>query len=203
MKPEEILKGLVVIEAFVLVFAQLAIVNYMAGSATETGKTMKKMAVAMMLMVGVVKLISLLKAEEILKGLVVMEAFVLLFAQFALVNRLSKSNNIIGESSGFGKTILAMSAAMLLMALTAKIIGGIPITKLAKGIVAVQLFALIIIELVYAVKKAGSNPEKLAATILAMSIAIGVLAAVSIILGLVDIVALAKGIIAVGLLRPE
>lgn len=200
MKPEEILKGLVVIEAFVLVFAQLAIVNYMAGSANETGKTMKKMAVAMMLMVGVVKLISLLKAEEILKGLVVMEAFVLLFAQFALVNRLSKSNNIIGESSGFGKTILAMSAAMLLMALTAKIIGGIPITKLAKGIVAVQLFALIIIELVYAVKKAGSNPEKLAATILAMSIAIGVLAAVSIILGLVDTVAMAKGIVAVGLL---
>lgn len=195
LKPEEILKGLAVIEAFVLIFGQLAIVNYMAGSANTAGKTMKKMAVAMMLMVGVVKLISLLKADEIVKGLAVIEMFVLIFAELALVNRIAGK-----DSAKMGGTILAMSASMLMLAFVAKIVGGIPVNKLAKGIVAVQLFAVIIAELILAVRLAGDNPAKMAGTILAMSIAIGLLAAVSIILGLVDTVALAKGIVAVGML---
>ena len=167
----------------------------MAGSANTAGKTMKKMAVAMMLMVGVVKLISLLKADEIVKGLAVIEMFVLIFAELALVNRIAGK-----DSAKMGGTILAMSASMLMLAFVAKIVGGIPVNKLTKGIVAVQLFAVIIAELVLAVRLTGDNPAKMAGTILAMSITIGLLAAVSIILGLVDTVALAKGIVAVGML---
>ena len=195
LDPGDIIVGVAVMEAFILLFAQMAIANRIAGgNATKFGGTLMKMSIAMLLMVGVMKIVSAMDPADVVVGVAVMEAFVLLFAQMAIVNRIAGSN-----VTKFGGTLVKMSISMLLMAGVVKIISTMNPNDVLKGVLVMQAFALLIAEMLL-VAKLGNNTSKIAGNLLAMSVAIGILAAVSIALSLVDIAGLAKGIVAVGLL---
>ena len=153
-----------------------------------------KMSIAMMLMAGVIKIVSSMDPGDVLVGVAVMEAFVLLFAQMGIANRLAG-----GNATKFGGTVLAMSFSMVLLSGVIKILSGMDVGDVLKGIVIMETFVLLIAEMLL-IAKLGKNTGKLAGTILSMSVAIGILAGVAVLLSMIDLGGLAKGITAVGLL---
>lgn len=194
---DEVVKGVAFATGFTLFCRALSVCARVGGETTKSlGGMLVKMAVAMALMVGVVKLINGLSADEMFKGAAFAGAFVI----FVALLKKAASANRETEIAKLGGVLMAVSIAMLLMAGVCKIIGTMDASELAKGIVAVTVFGLIIKGLITVVKSSGSEAGKIAGTVLAMSIAIGIMAGVAALLGMLDISALAKGIVAVGLL---
>ena len=195
MSAEDLLKGLVVMEIFVFFVLQMAAANMLAGGAVNKfGGTVLKISIAMLLMTGAIKLIAGMEAEDIIKGLAVMEVFVLFIIQMGVANMIAG-----GSASKFGGTVLKISMAMVLMVGVMKLISGMEPGEIAKGLVVMELFVLLIAEMLI-VAKIGGQSGKLAGTLLAMSASIAILAGVTILLGMMDLGGLAKGITAVGLL---
>ena len=194
---DEVVKGVAFATGFTLFCGALSVCARVGGEATKSlGGMLVKMAIAMALMAGVVKLINGLSADEMFKGAAFAGAFVI----FVALLKKAASANRETEIAKLGGVLMAVSIAMLLMAGVCKIIGMMDASELAKGIVAVTVFGLIIKGLITVVKSSGSEAGKIAGTVLAMSIAIGIMAGVAALLSMLDISALAKGIVAVGLL---
>lgn len=194
---DEVVKGVAFATGFTLFCGALSVCARVGGEATKSlGGMLVKMAIAMALMVGVVKLINGLSADEMFKGAAFAGAFVI----FVALLKKAASANRETEIAKLGGVLMAVSIAMLLMAGVCKIIGTMDASDFAKGIVAVTVFGLIIKGLITVVKSSGSEAGKIAGTVLAMSIAIGIMAGVAALLSMLDISALAKGIVAVGLL---
>lgn len=190
-------KGAVGILGFVGIVALLTLISKMGGkSIDKIGKMMTKMTMAMMLMVGVVKLVSLLSPEEMLKGAAFALGFVAFVAALVTVTKIGKDKQI----AKLGGLLMSISASMLLMTAVIKLIGGMELGEILKGVVGIVAFTLIIRSLINMVKEAESDAPKIAATLLAMSVSIGILAGVAMLLGMISLPALAKGVGAVAIL---
>ena len=190
------LAGVVIAMAGVFASYGLLVKGKSAQNIDKAGKMMRKIATTMLLMVAVIKLISFLKEDELKKGAICMGAFVVFVGALVAVTKIGKDKEI----AKVGTMLLSISAAMLLMVGVIKLISGMEVGALAKGIVGITLLTGVIYLLIKMVKSTGSDAPKIAGTLLAMSLAIGILAAVAIVLSLISIEGLAKGIIAVGML---
>ena len=93
-----------------------------------------------------------------------------------------------------------MTTSMLILVGVAKVIAGMSWGDMGKAAVGISGLTGIMYVLMMAVKKVGPDAPKIAATLVAMSVAIGILAGVAVVLSLINIEGLAKGITAVGLL---
>lgn len=194
---EEIAKG----AAFMSGFGLFVILLGRAASrsnenVTKFGTLVLKISAAMALMVGVVKLIGLLDPDEMGRGAAFAAAFVVFVGALNLVSRQSKN----AQTAKLGQLLLSISASMALMVGVIKLIGLLSVGEMLKGTMVVGSFGTMLIALSYVVGKFGQNGEKMAGTLMAASVAIGILAAIAIALSMVDITSLAKGVIAVGLL---
>lgn len=196
MSASDVAKGSLAITAFVGIFALLALITQKAPAISSLGGTLLKMSAAMLILVMVIKLISGLSASEILKGSAAILAFVGVFALLALITRLAAP----GTMEKLGSTLLGMSASILILALVVKLLAGMSVGDIAKGLVALTAFTGIIALLTLITKLGGTELKGLAPTLLAMSVSIGILAGIAILLSLIDIGGLAKGIVAVGML---
>ena len=197
LNEDEMKKGAAFAVAFIDFVYFLAVISNIAnGSVNELGSMLLKMSIAMMLMVGVVKLVGQLSEDEMIKGAAFAGAFVVFVGALVAVTKIAKDDQI----AQIGGMILAISVAMLLMAGVVKIMGSMSYEALAKGGIAVTAFAAIIATLIYVVTSVDSDAPKIAATLLAISVAIAIMAGVAIILGLIDVKALAQGVVAVGFL---
>ena len=97
--------------------------------------------------------------------------------------------------------IFSVGAAMLMLALVAKITSSITPEDMNKAIKAVGYLAMIIIVLIASTNLASDKDlKKVGTTLLMMSISIGILALIATVLGFVPIENLSKGVIAVGIL---
>lgn len=198
LSAEEMLKGAAFAAAFVLFVCGIK-----KAVSVDRGTEMAKLSAlllsvsfAMTLMVGVVKLAGQLSASEMLKGVAFAGAFVLFVK--ALVNSVKMdSGSSIAKVSGL---LLSMSVSMLLMVGVMKLAGMLSASEIIKGTAAVVAFGALMIAMVKAVKMAGPGAGKVAGTLTAMAVAIGIMAGVSVLLSMVDIASLAKGLTAVGLL---
>ena len=196
LEPGELLKGGATILAFTGIIALLSLITKLTGRhADKLGVMMIKLSISMLLMVGVIKLISGLEPGELLKGGIAILEFVGIIALLVLI---SKINN--GSTGKLGSTLLGMTFSILLMVGIIKLISTLEPGEMLKGGIAILAFTGIIALLTKIVKMVGPDVPKLAGTLLAMSVAIGILAGVSIILSLISIQGLTKGIIAIGLL---
>lgn len=192
----ELIKGGIAIMAFVGIVTLLGIAANAAGEhSSKFGGTMLKLSLALILMVGVVKLINTLSAGELAKGGIVILGFVGIVALLAAI---VKSGGSVTEK--LGGTILALSSSLIIMAATIKILGTMDIKAIAVGLVALTAFVGIIARLVKIVKSAGNEVPKIAGTLLALSVALAIMAAAVVLLGMFDIAAIAKGVVAIGLL---
>lgn len=194
----EMIKGAAFMAGFVVFVGLLGGVASAGGeNVSKLGGMMIKMSIALGLMVGVVKLISLLDYAEMLKGAAFMAGFVTFVGLLVAVIKIGPEEQIVK----IGRMMLALSTAMLLMVGVIALVGLLSLPTLLKGIAFMTAFVVFVGALV-AVTKISNEQQiaKLSATILAMSVAIGILAGVTILLGLVSIPNLIKGITAVGLL---
>ena len=198
LSAEEMLKGAAFAAAFVLfVYGIKKAVSADRGTGmTKLSALLLSVSFAMTLMMGVIKLAGQLSASEMLKGVVFAGAFVLFVK--TLVNSVKMdSGSSIAKVSGL---LLSMSVSMLLMVGVMKLVGMLSASEIIKGTAAVVAFGALMIAMVKAVKTAGPGAGKVAGTLTAMAVAIGIMAGVSALLSMVDIASLVKGLTAVGLL---
>ena len=189
-------KGILFVSGFVAFVGALTFITNFAGKRMDKlGGTMIKISIAMLLMVGVVKMTGKLSANEMVKGLIFATGFTLFVA--ALVAIVEIAGNDVPK---IGNLMLAISASMLIMVHVIKTIGQIKTGALIKGLVGIGLLTGIITALILVVKMVGNNAPKISLTIMAIAIALGVLAGVAVILGLINVKSLAKGIAAVAIL---
>lgn len=197
LNEDELNKGKSFMIAFVAFTAVLGVVACVGGDgAKQIGSMALKISFAMVLLIGVCKLAGTLSAEEMFKGAAFAAAFLTFVSVLVSVTKIAGTQTI-AKVSGL---LIACSIAMGLMAVTVKILGTINLSDIIKGTLCMAAFEALVIALIYAVKPLGSAAPKLAGTILAASVAIGIMAGVAIMLGLIDTKALAKGVIAVGML---
>lgn len=196
LSEDEMDKGARVISAFAGMVMLLIASTRLAGPGIESvGNMMLKISVALLMMVGVAKLIAGMTWGEMGKAAVGILGFVGIIALLTLITNLNTKyiNNL-------GNTMLQISGALVFLAITVKLLGDMEWSKMGKAAVGLLGLVGVIAILVAITRLAGDKAPKIALTLLAMSISIGILAAVAMVLGLVKLENLAKGIIAVGLL---
>ena len=195
LNPTELKQGAGFVAAFLVFVALLSLIGMMPGkNISKLGSLMTKISLAMMLMVGVVKLIGKLSPDEMLKGAVFAYAFFVFVRNLVDITKVDKGQ----EFAKLGGLLLSISMSMMLMIGVVKLIGKLSPDEMLKGAVFAVAF-LIFVKKLTEITKIGSEEQmaKVAGTILAMSVAIGLLAGVCILLSLINITALAKGVIAV------
>ena len=103
---------------------------------------------------------------------------------------------------GVGSTLFGIAAAMMVMALVMKIVGGMNPAKALQGMAGVAVLAGLIVGMVYALKplEKDQSLKRVGRTLLMMSVAIGVLALVATLLGFVNPKNLIQGLAAVTVL---
>ena len=160
----------------------------------KMGKTISKIGKTMLLIVGVIKLFSMLSPDEVDKGL----EFAGVFTGFVIV--LAAISYLAGDNiDSLGKTIKSIVVSMGLMIGVVKLAGQLSPDDMINGVKFAGAFLAFLSALIKITSKGGET-VKLAGTLLAVSVAIGLLAGISVLLGLVDTEQLAKGVIAVAVL---
>ena len=198
LSAEDMLKSVGFITAFGVFIGALTVISKFAGdSVSKVGSMMIKLSISLGLLVGVCKLISMLSAEEMLKGAAFATGFTIFVAALVKVTKSFPENGI----KGLGRLILSISLSLGLLVGVCKLISMLSTEEMLKGAAFATGF-LVFVKLLVRVTKISKDDQiaKVSATILAISIAIGALAAVSILMGLVDNKMLLKGVVAVAAL---
>lgn len=196
LKSDELTKGRNFAIAFTAFAILLGIASRLGGpNVSKFGTMMIKLAIAIGLMVAVVKLIDCLSPEAVIKGGIFMAAFMVFIGYMAIASMLTKN------AKDFGKMILSISASLLLLAITMQLVGRLSLAAIGKGTLFMVAFAGFVLAMVAISKYAnGTEIVKIGATLLALSVSVAILAAVSIMLGMISLPALAKGVAAVAVL---
>lgn len=196
LKPDELTNGRNFAIAFTAFAILLGIAARLGGpNVSKFGTMMMKLAIAIGLMVAVVKLIDCLSPEAAIKGGIFMAAFIVFIGYMAIASMLTKN------AKDFGKMILSISASLLLLAITMQLVGRLSLAAIGKGTLFMVAFAGFVLAMVAISKYAnGTEIVKIGGTLLALSVSVAILAAVSIMLGMISLPALAKGVAAVAVL---
>ena len=191
----EINKGLIFVLGVGALFTAVVAVSKLAGKyAKQAGSMLLKMSLAMLIMVGVVKLASMLRESEIRKGISLIAKVELLFAGMIVLSRIAGKNS--------GKVISSLFGMALAMAM---IIGVIAIADMLKedtierGFAVVSKIAIMFGALIAITKFAG-NTKHLGSMLLKMSVAMLILVGVIFVLGNINSDDLTQGLTAVGIL---
>ena len=158
------------------------------------GNMVKSMAIALAAMVAVVKLVDGLSPEAMIKGAAFAAAFLLFVKYLAKITKCGDDNKVLD----LGKLLLAISVSMLILVGVIKLIGYLNFGDIVKGAIFMAGF-LGFLKLLVTVTSVGTDVQiaKVASTVLAMSVAIGVLAGVAILLSFIDVGGLIKGVLAI------
>lgn len=196
LKPDELTKGRNFAIAFTAFAIFLGIAARLGGpNVSKFGTMMIKLAIAIGLMVAVVKLIDCLSPEAAIKGGIFMTAFMAFIGYMAIASMLTKN------AKDFGKMILSISASLLLLAITMQLVGRLSAGQIGAGIVFMIAFGVFVTCMVSALSKYGDKQiAKVGLTLVALSASLAIMAGVCILLGMISLGALAKGIVAMGFL---
>ena len=195
----EMLKGAAFAAGFA-VFVKFLVKALTVGKDSQLAKVaglILSVSFSLALMVGVCKLVSTLRLEEVLAG----AAFVAGFAVFVkfLVKALT-----VGKDSQLAKVaglILSVSFSLALMVGVCKLVSTLRLEEVLAGAAFVAGFVFLLKCLVKVLAIGDKQTiANVASTLLAMSVAIAIMAAVAVALSFIPLRGLAKGIIAVGLL---
>lgn len=182
--------GLSVIIALLIWATKLA-----GNNADKIAKTISKIARALLVMTVVVAILGVIPPDVLSQGVKYT------IALGAIIAGLIWATKLAGENpEKLGRTIFAISVALSILAGAVVILGHIDAGALFKGVLATVALGGIITGLIAATRLAGENRNKMAATLLTMSISIGILAGIAVMLSIMNTGALFKGIVAVGAL---
>ena len=188
-------KAAVGMAGLTIVIAALIKVTQAAGKDIDkVGPTLLKLSAAMLILAIVLRLIAGMEWGDMGKAAVGITGLVL------IINSLIKATGKSGQVKGLGGAFVGIAVAFLALAAVARIISGMSWEDMGKAAVGIGYLSVIISGLIAATKLAGKDLAKVGTTLIAISVAIGILAAVSALLGLIDTKSLIKGITAVGIL---
>ena len=191
-------KAVAFVTGFVIFVGALVEVTKLSGkNIDKVGKTVFKISFALLLMVGVCKLVGTLSGDEITGGIVFVGGFLLFIKALMRITKVGKEDQI----AKLGGLLMSISISMLLMVGVCKLASLLKPEDILAGVVFVSGFLLFVKALVKITSVSnGQQTAKVAATILAFSVAIGALAAVSILMSMMSLEGLAKGVGAVTIL---
>jgi tape measure domain-containing protein len=198
LSAEEILRGVAFATGFSTFVLIMGLIGAKCGEGVANlGDGLKSLVIAMGMLVGVTKLIGYLSIGEIAKGAVFAGSF-LAFIEILKLIRKSDDGQVM---KGLTRLLLSVSISMALMAGVVKLVSYLSVGEMVKGGVFVAAFTAFVYALVK-VTTIASNQQtaKIAASILSISVAVGILAGVSVLLGMISIKNLAKGETAIALL---
>lgn len=196
---DDMLAGGVFMVAF-LGFITLLTISTTIMNTQQTAKLsglLISISVSLMLMIGVCKLANTLTPDEMQKGAVFALAFVNFIAMLRLATTIGGGDKI-AKISGL---VLSVSISMMLLVGVCKLVGKLDHTEMGKGALFLAGFLAFIWVLVQITKISGEQQiAKIAAILITMSVAIGILAGIAVLLGMVPIDMLEKGVTAVTIL---
>lgn len=172
------------------------------GNVKGVGKIFTKLAIALLIMVGVIKLISLLSYGEIIKGIATITALTILFKSIVQVFRGTIDDAAVIRQSG--KCIRNIAVSLLLMIGVIKVASMLSISEIIKGGLVVAGIAAFFYAMINTTKllsvtdakqisAAGNMMLKVSAAMLVMSLAIKMM-------GSMSLSEIGKGILVVGAL---
>jgi tape measure domain-containing protein len=197
LSPAEMTKGAAFMVAFGLFVAAMTKVATVDGKiADKLGGMMIRMAIAMGLMVGVVKLVSGLSPSDMVKGAAFAGAFVL------FVYGLKKAASIDNGTSIAKLSLLLFNVtnSMMMMVGVVKLIGLLSESDMLKGVAFATAFLLFIKALIGIVKMdSGQQIAKVSGIILSMSVSMLMMVGVVKLVSMLTPGEITKGIMAIGL----
>ena len=199
MQPDEMMQGFIglagVIGALSLVLIAFGVFvrGESAKNIDKAGMMIKKMSVALILMVAAIKLIGLLSAEDLVKGVAFMGVFIVFTGLLSAVTRLSGKG-----VSKLGGMMAKMAIAMGLMVGVCKLAGMLSAEEMLKG----AAFALGFIIFTTALKRAIKSKDdakylKMAGVITSMALALTMIVGVCKLVSMLSAGELIKGSVAV------
>ena len=169
-----ITKGVVVLYALNYFYASLLSVAKDSGEhVSKSGGMLLKMSIAILILVGLIKLISLLEWTEIGKGLLVIGAIELMFMQLIKVSE--KTGPYAGKA---GAMFLGMGIAITAVVFCLEKISEISTKDVFRGLAVVAALEILFGGLIWVSKYAGEHAAKAGAMLLLMSGALLILTGV-------------------------
>ena len=184
----------------ILIVGLMAATKLLTGSknVSSIAGTIASVASALLMMIFVVKIAGGMDDDELAQGTEAITKFALLIVGLMAATKLISGSKNVGK---IGSAILGIGGALLMMAVVTKILGGMEVAALAKGIIATALLGAIVAGLVYSTKLvSGKDLAKVGATVFLLSVALATLGLTAALLSLMKVDSLAKGVIAVGFL---
>ena len=194
LSKDEMIKGAAFAGAFLVFVGALVLISKMFPLAQiqKISGMVFAITVSLMLMVGVCKLVELLSPGEMIKGGIFATAFLGLIAILVKVCTIGSEQQMAKVAA----SILAFSVAVGILAAVCMVMSLLSIEALAKGLTAVVLLGGIMTAMTWATR--GANDVK--GNIIAMTVAIGVIAAAVVILSMIDPTKLAGATAAMAIL---
>ena len=196
MKDDDFKKGLIAVGAFALVIAGLMLATKLMTSrdVAKAVSVFGSIGLCLILMAVACRIAGSMDIKDAATGIVVIASMTILMAiLMGAVLLFGWGKNTIGP------TMIALSVALLAMAVAVKIAGSMDEESVKNGITVIGSMMTMLVILMAAVKFFGSD-KKCGGTLLAMSIAIGILAGVCMLMGMMEPEKMAKGITAVAFL---
>ena len=160
----------------------------------KVGGMLIKISIALVLMVGVCKLVNQLTPEEMEKGALFASGFLAFIGVLVAVTKIGAGKQI----AKLGVLLLSISISLMLMVGVCKLVNHLSLEEIGKGVLFLAGFMVFVWGLVKITTIGGEQKiAKVAATLLALSIAVGVLAGVAVLLSMLDPAALLNGATAV------
>lgn len=160
----------------------------------KVGGMLIKISIALVLMVGVCKLVNQLTPEEMKKGALFASGFLAFIGILVAVTKIGADKQI----AKLGGLLLSISISLMLMVGVCKLVNHLSIEEIGKGVLFLAGFMVFVWGLVKITTIGGEQKiAKVAATLLALSIAVGILAGVAVLLSMLDPAALFNGAAAV------
>lgn len=180
LSKDEMIKGAAFAGAFLVFVGALVLISKMFPLAQiqKISGMVFAITVSLMLMVGVCKLVGLLSPGEMIKGGIFATVFLGLIAILVKVCTIGSEQQMAKVAA----SILAFSVAVGILAAVCMVMSLLSIGALAKGLTAVVLLGGIMTAMIWATR--GANDVK--GNIIAMTVAIGVLAAAVVILSMIN-----------------
>lgn len=192
-----------IVQGLILIVGSLSIVlvlfNQMgkkAGKAGGVGSMLLKFAVALLIMIGVIKLISEMSASDLFKGLVVIAALEYFVGQLVLVSKVAGKH-----ADKAGKMIMRFGIALLIMSAAMKIFATMEVGEIVKGLAVIAVFEMLVYKLVAISSIAGENASKAGSLILKFSAALLIVAGAMLLIGMMDSNDIFKGLVVIGVLE--
>ena len=181
-----------IIIGFISIAAVFGIISTFNGRINKAGSTIFEMAAAMLVMSLVVKILGTMNADTFNQGFECVKQFAAIIAALTIITLVAGPN-----MDKLGRTLIAMSASMIIMSYVIKTLGTMDPETLKQGYEMINNFVGIIMLLVAFTWLAGKNMERLGITLMAMSVSMGIMAFVIKMLGNMDPFKIAKGYAAI------